>query len=580
MHNPLPTESQKTDTPFNQPVNPSRKAFCQWLIAQGRLSEAALMRADLVAAESHERFEAVLTRLGLISEQDLAKAFATFLSLPLTLADQFPDTAILPDKLNPGFLKSAQIIPLFEAEDGLHVATVHPLDAETIDAVRFASDGPVRLHVCQASDFDAAFERLYGGDRPGLNQLLARSESATSEEANDDIDRLKDIASEAPVIRLVNLLIARAVEARASDIHIEAMASELRIRYRIDGMLQAVPSPPHRLAAAVVSRVKIMAKLNIAERRLAQDGRISMAVRGRDIDLRVATTPTIHGESVTLRILDRAHLDLDFASLGFDDDVAKAFQATLRHPYGIVLVTGPTGSGKTTTLYTALLELNTVDRKILTIEDPVEYQLNGINQTQVKPQIDLTFASALRSFLRHDPDIMMVGEIRDTETAEIAVQAALTGHLILSTLHTNDAASAITRLLDMGIASYLITSTLNGIAAQRLVRKLCVACREAYAPAREVVERLNLQDGIDLKLYRPRGCPKCGQSGYHGRSSVVEVLPVSEQIRKAILRGADASTLQQIAIEEGMQSLYAHGVRKVLAGTTSVEELWRATRAT
>jgi general secretion pathway protein E len=358
------------------------------------------------------------------------------------------------------------------------------------------------------------------------------------------------------------------------------MASELRVRYRIDGRLQPVPSPPHRLAAAVISRIKIMAKLNIAERRLAQDGRISMAVRGQDIDFRVATTPTIHGESVTLRILDRSHLELDFAALGFDESVTQALRSVLDHPYGIVLVTGPTGSGKTTTLYTALLELNTPDRKILTIEDPVEYQLAGINQTQIKPQIGLTFASALRSFLRHDPDIMMVGEIRDTETAEIAVQAALTGHLILSTLHTNDAASAVTRLLDMGVANYLITSTLNGIAAQRLVRKLCAECREAYLPSAELLDRLGCEDGRNAIFYKPLGCAACHETGYRGRSSIAEVLLVSEDIRKAVLRGADANELQRIATDQGMQSLYANGLGKVLTGVTSVEELWRATRAT
>jgi len=329
----------------------------------------------------------------------------------------------------------------------------------------------------------------------------------------------------------------------------------------------------------VISRIKIMAKLNIAERRLPQDGRIGIAVRGKDIDLRVAISPTIHGERVTLRILDREHVKLDFAALGFDDAVAGTLRGILNKPYGIFLVTGPTGSGKTTTLYAALLELNKTDTNILTIEDPVEYQLAGVNQVQVKPQIGLTFAHALRSFLRQDPDIMMVGEIRDLDTAQIAVQAALTGHLILSTVHTNDAASTITRLLDMGIEDYLLTSTVNGIAAQRLVRTLCPVCRETYEPLAELVERLHLpaQHG-PLKLHRAIGCTECGGTGYRGRSSIVEILPMTEDIRQAVLKSADAGRLHTLAVEGGMQTMYEHGLRKALAGITSIEEVLRVTR--
>ncbi|HUD53461.1 type II secretion system ATPase GspE, partial [Parvibaculum sp.] len=398
---------------------------------------------------------------------------------------------------------------------------------------------------------------------------------------SDDVERLKDIASEAPVIRLVNLLITRAVEARASDIHIEPMDGELRVRYRVDGVLQEVESPPQRLSSAVISRIKIMAKLNIAERRLAQDGRIRLAVRGKDIDFRVSTTPTIHGESVVLRILDRGSLKLDFAALGFDDEILGAFRDVLDRPHGILLVTGPTGSGKTTTLYTSLLELNTPDKKILTIEDPVEYQLKGINQVQVKPQIGLTFATALRSFLRQDPDIMMIGEIRDLETAEIAVQAALTGHLILSTLHTNDAASAVTRLLDMGVEDYLLTSTINGIAAQRLVRRLCPHCRQPYEALPEMLERLGLgafAAGRTVTLYRATGCAHCSHTGYLGRSSVLEVLAMTDRLRQLVLAHAESGLLRKAAIEDGMQTMHFHGLKKVLAGETTVEEVLRVTR--
>jgi general secretion pathway protein E len=470
---------------------------------------------------------------------------------------------------------------LADCAEGLAVATANPLDTYPIEAVRFAVDKPVRCSVIYPSDFEAAYERLYGEGKSEIREIADGARDQPRAAANDDVERLKDIASEAPVIRLVNLLITRAVEARASDIHIEPMDGELRVRYRVDGVLHNVESPPSRLSSAVISRVKIMARLNIAERRLAQDGRISLAVRGKDIDFRVSTAPTIHGESVVMRILDRGTLKLDFVALGFDETVTARFREVLDRPHGILLVTGPTGSGKTTTLYTALLELNTPDKKILTIEDPVEYQLKGVNQVQVKPQIGLTFATALRSFLRQDPDIMMVGEIRDLETAQIAVQAALTGHLILSTLHTNDSASAVTRLLDMGVEDYLLTSTVNGLAAQRLVRTLCADCREAYEILPELTERLGLDrlsPAYPIILYRPTGCARCGDTGYLGRSSIIEVLAMSDAIRQLVLKRTDAAQLRRAAIEEGMESMWVHGMKKALAGATSIDEVVRATR--
>ncbi|MGD0145056.1 MAG: type II secretion system ATPase GspE, partial [Rhizomicrobium sp.] len=550
--------------------------FARHLVAQGKLAEAALERAKRARADESERLEVVLTRLGLISERDLADTLAGYLELPLAAASEFPDAPILEDRLGRKFLRERHLVPIEDRADGIVIAMAYPLDAYATDAVRFAVGKPVLRKVAVPSDLDAAFERLYGDGKSAIRQIVDNTKDRASETRDDDVDRLKDIASEAPVIRLVNLLIARAVESRASDIHIEPTASELRVRYRIDGVLQQVESPPQRLSSAVISRIKIMAKLNIAERRLPQDGRIGIAVRGKDIDLRVAISPTIHGERVTLRILDREHVKLDFAALGFDDGVAGTLRGILNKPYGIFLVTGPTGSGKTTTLYAALLELNKTDTNILTIEDPVEYQLAGVNQVQVKPQIGLTFAHALRSFLRQDPDIMMVGEIRDLDTAQIAVQAALTGHLILSTVHTNDAASTITRLLDMGIEDYLLTSTVNGIAAQRLVRTLCSACREEYVPLPELVEKLRLptEHGAPT-LHRAVGCAECGDTGYRGRSSIVEILPMTEDIRQAVLKSADASRLHTLAVEGGMQTMYEHGLQKALAGVTSIEEVLR-----
>jgi general secretion pathway protein E len=558
-------------------------AFGRYLLDTSKLTPAALDRAEHVSLESGEQLGVVLTRLGLVTERDLADALAGFLHLPLVSAADFPDAPILEERFNKKFLHKAQIIPLAEDSEAIAIAMVNPLDTYAIEAVRFAAGKRAAPRVALPADFEVAYERLYGEGKSEIRQISEKTSERPDDTASNDIERLKDIASEAPVIRLVNVLITRAVEARASDIHIEPMDSELRVRFRIDGVLHEVEAPPQRLAAAIISRVKIMAKLNIAERRLSQDGRIRLAVRGRDIDFRVSTTPTIHGESVVLRILDRTSLSLDFEALGFDDDVTRRLRDVMELPQGILLVTGPTGSGKTTTLYTALLELNTPDRKILTIEDPVEYHLKGVNQVQVKPQIGLTFAGALRSFLRQDPDIMMIGEIRDLETAQIAVQAALTGHLILSTLHTNDAATAVTRLLDMGVEDYLLTSTVNGLVAQRLVRTLCLECRQPYEALPELVERLQLAplaNGRPIVLQRPGSCARCAGTGYHGRTSILEVLPMTDALRQLVLRHAEAGTIRKAAIADGMQSMYMHGMKKAIAGTTTFEEVLRTTRMT
>jgi general secretion pathway protein E len=396
-------------------------------------------------------------------------------------------------------------------------------------------------------------------------------------DAEADVERLRDLASEAPVIRLVNRMIERAVEQRASDIHIEPFEGRLRVRYRVDGMLGETEAPAEKLAAAIVSRIKIMARLNIAERRLPQDGRIKVVVRGKEFDLRISTTPSLHGESVVMRILDRDGAVLDFKALGFRDDTLKSYLSALERPHGILLVTGPTGSGKTTTLYTSLIRLNSPERKILTVEDPVEYQLDGVLQIQVKPEIDLTFARALRSFLRQDPDILMIGEIRDLETAQIGVQAALTGHLVLSTLHTNDAAGAIARLMDMGVPDYLLTSTINGVAAQRLVRKLCPDCREASEPDAELLARLDAGDNPPRVLYHAKGCDHCKGTGYAGRAALVEVLVMDDALRRLVLQRADAREIEKAAVEGGMRTLYQDGLLKAAAGVTSIEEVLRVT---
>lgn len=551
--------------------DPPALTAVEFLLRAGKLALDGLERARRSAAEAGEPIEAVLTKLGLVSERDLASAFGAALGLRVLTAQDLLASALPLPQASPKFLRHFRVLPIALGENGLDLAMANPLDDYAIKAIELMALCPVRRLVATAGDIDAALDRLQGGSDAG-----DAAEAAASRD--DDVERLKDLASDAPVIRLVNQLIVRAVETRASDIHIEPAADRLLIRTRIDGKMRELDSPPLRLRDAVISRVKIMAKLNIAERRLPQDGRMSFSVRGTEIDFRVSTVPTIHGESVVIRILDQGQLSLDFAALGFDDEALRQYQAVLDQPHGILLVTGPTGSGKTTTLYASLAALNTPERKIMTIEDPVEYQLERINQVQVQSQIGLTFARALRAFLRQNPNIIMVGEIRDLETAQIAVQAALTGHMILSTLHTNDAASGITRLLDMGVEDYLLTSTVNAIVAQRLVRKLCLGCRQPYQALPAFTTRF--APGLDrvVTLYRPAGCSACGGSGFHGRTTILEILPITDPIRRLILGHASSGEIQRVAVAEGMRTMQQHGVAKALAGITTIEEALSATR--
>ncbi len=502
--------------------------------------------------------------------------------LPLVDAAGYPEFPILEETVSARFLREARALPVREDDAEVVLAMADPTDAYTIGAFEMVTGRAVRPLVAIPTELDAALERLYGTGRSAQSQVIGDVETRVDELAFDaDVQQLKDLASEAPVIRLVSLIITNALDMRASDIHVEPFENRLAVRYRVDGVLHDVESPPKRLAAAVISRIKIMANLDIAERRLPQDGRIRLRVQGKEIDLRVSTVPTMHGESVVMRILDKGGVALDFAKLGFLDDTLKSFLDVLMQPHGILLVTGPTGSGKTTTLYTALDRLNQPDVKILTVEDPVEYQMVGVNQIQVKPQIDLTFANALRSIVRQDPDVIMIGEIRDLETAQIAVQSALTGHLVLSTVHTNDAASTVNRLLDMGVEDYLLTSTVVGILAQRLVRRLCPHCKEPYHALPEVVRELGLAkfagDG-DVTLYHAKGCPQCSQTGYSGRFCILEMLPMSDPLRSLVMRHATSSELKSEAQREGMLTMYDDGLRKAVAGQTTVEEVLRVTR--
>jgi general secretion pathway protein E len=548
------------------------------LVAGGKLDQAALDRVLRLQNSNADRFEALLVKLGLASERDVAEALSRELDLAIAEPSDYPEAPVIQGRLTNQFIRHWNILPLLENEDGLVVAMVDPLDRYVRQAVEMASGRPVVPRIALASDFDAAYVRLYEPQKNAHAQAAASPEIGSDDDLLEDVDRLRDLASEVPVIRLVNQLITRAVESRASDIHIEPLQNRLVVRYRIDGLLREFASPPSQLRAAIISRVKIMAKLNIAERRLPQDGRIRLAVQGREFDLRVSTMPTLHGESVVMRLLDRGSLAVDLSSLGFDQTMLDPFLAVLHRPQGVLLVTGPTGSGKTTTLYACLNRLNLPERKLFTVEDPIEYQLEGVNQIQVKPQIGLTFAHVLRSVLRQDPDIIMVGEMRDLETAQIAVQAALTGHLVLSTLHTNSAAATVTRLLDMGVEDYLVTSTVNGVLAQRLVRKLCPHCREPYRVLPALASEIGLDSAGEAALYRAKGCEQCLGSGYFGRVAVLEFLPLTEELRTLVHARATAQKIQEAATAAGMVSMYHDGLRKAQQGVTSLEEVIRVTR--
>jgi general secretion pathway protein E len=553
------------------------------LVETGAIDRRTLDRARRVASETGGRLDQVLTQLGLMSDRGLAEALAELIAAPVVVASDYPDRPLFHDRLKAKFLRRARALPIAATDDRATLAMADPLDVFTRNAVAAALGRPVAVAVAIPVELEAALDRLYaelaeGGDAEEmLDEVLPDAEPA-----EEDAERLKDLASEAPVIRLVNQLIARAVETRASDVHLEPFADRLRVRYRYDGVLHEIEPPPARLQAAIISRIKIMARLDIAERRLPQDGRIKLTVRGHEIDFRVSTIPSLHGEKVVLRVLDRTAVEFDYEKLGLPADIRKGIERALELPNGMVLVTGPTGSGKTTTLYTGLLKLNTVARNVVTVEDPIEYQLAGINQIQVKPQIGLNFANLLRSILRQDPDVIMIGEIRDLETVQIAVQAALTGHLVLSTVHTNSAAATMTRLRDMGLEDYLMTATLKAVLAQRLVRRLCPACKTPEPAPTALIERFGLErlaPARTIILYHPKGCPDCRGTGFRGRRAIAELLVPNRLIDRLIFEGADDAAIERAAVEQGMRPIFDSGLLAVLEGDTTIEEVVRCIRS-
>jgi len=544
-----------------------------FLMVRGRLDA---VQRDRVLAARRERGDSesesvILTRLGMIGEREMAQCLAEFLDIPLTTAEDYPTAPVPAGELSADFIARAQILPLRDAPEGVALAMADPNDDYTVKAVRLAVGKPVLPWAAVPSELAAALERLYGRGAAALAGVAAAPAAA-----REDVKRLSDFASEEPVIRYVNRLIGQAAGARASDIHIEASADRVVQRLRVDGLLRDIDPPPTGLHDNIVSRIKVMAGLNIAEKRLPQDGRFRVVVEGREIDLRVSMVPTLHGESLVLRLLDRAHAPLDLGELGFTGALREQLMQLLALPSGMLLVTGPTGSGKTSTLYAALQLLNSRERKILTVEDPVEYQLPGINQIPVRPAIGLNFATLLRSLLRQDPDILLVGEIRDVETARIAAQASLTGHLLLSTLHTNDAVGAIIRLVDMGLEEYLIAAVLKGVMGQRLVRCLCPECRQPYRPEPGLLPQSGIADR-DFTLYRPGGCEACGGTGYRGRTAIAELLLFDERLSRCVIAGADATALLSEARGGGFVDLHSDGLAKAAAGITSLEEVLRVT---
>jgi general secretion pathway protein E len=538
----------------------SAEAALDLLAATGLCDSISLERARAVSRETGISSAQALIQLGLVSERSLAEGWAGLLNIGLVTPARYPEEPLLPERLRPRFLRAAggQVLVLAMAE---------PMDDFTAAAIRLATGMPTRIEVAVPIELEAALDRLYPEEKPELEP------AEPQEAAEDDAERLKDLASEAPVIRLVNQIIGKAVETMASDIHIEPFEDRVRIRYRYDGDLQEAETQPARLGAAITSRLKILAKLDIAERRLPQDGRIRIAVRGQEVVFRIATAPSLHGEIIVLRILDRSAVAFDFTTQGHNPQVIERMNAALAAPNGILLVTGPTGSGKTTTLYTALLQLNKADTKIITVEDPIEYQLPGVNQLQVRPQIGLGFPSLLRSIVRLDPNVIMVGEIRDLETAEIAARAALTGHLVLSTLHTNSAAAAITRLRDMGLEDYLLAAVLRGVLAQRLVRRLCDACKAPAPMPEALMDRFGVGSG---HVWQHVGCPACRNTGYRGRLAIAEFLTPTPEIERLLFARADQNAIEREAIASGMKTMWQNGMEAVGRGETTIEEILRA----
>ena len=564
---------------------PKNQHWTEILIGQGIVGPDQLSEAEQMARQSDMKLPEALDRLGYVSGEDVAKAMAEQHGLEYVKLGEVNVPPSVVELVPESVARENKILPLSEEDGGLRVVVSDPDDFETFEKLRFILNRPIEPVLAPQDSIVEAINRHYGQTvGESADQMLQEftdtaidftesdDQQISSSEAIDD--------SSAPIVRLTHLLISEAVNLRASDIHVEPFEDRIRIRYRIDGVLVERDSPPKRLQGALLSRIKILSKLDIAERRRTQDGRIKITVGEKELDLRVSVIPTNHGQSIVMRILDKDSIKVGLRELGFDENSYKIFRGLIQRPNGIILVTGPTGSGKTTSLYAALNELNTPDRKIITAEDPVEYYLPGINQVEIKHSIGLDFARVIRAMLRQAPNIILVGEMRDLETAQMGIQASLTGHLVFSTLHTNDAPSAVTRLIDMGVASYLVSSSVVAIMAQRLVRVVCQKCKEEYRPSDSVLESAGVTEEMAEKatFMRGKGCTSCGHSGYRGRRAIFELMLMSTSVRELTFNEAPASEIRRAAVSEGMSTLYIDGLRKACMGITTVEEVARVAK--
>lgn len=565
-------------------VKEEDKKFGELLFHKGILSKAQLLEVLNFKKHNNEELSQIIINKDFAEDEDVMDCLAEVLNIPFVqLHDYTVDPAVL--EIVPKELAiKHKVFPVFKIENSLTIAMVNPGDVQVIDRLHRETGYEIEPAVSLERDVMKAIETHYEGAKEidsSLDEVIQDIQNEKPEkEETTSADKLKQLSAETPVVKLVNLVLSQAIMERASDIHIEPEEKTLQVRYRVDGILHDSLTPPKHLQAAIISRVKILANLDIAESRIPQDGRFQILINGREIDFRVSTLPTVYGENIVLRILDKSSLMLNLEDLGIEQEAYKKLQEMIASSYGVILVSGPTGSGKTTTLYSILHGLNTPDKNIITVEDPVEYRLKRIRQAQVNVKAGLTFATGLRAILRQDPDILMVGEIRDSETAKIAIESALTGHLVLSTIHTNDAPGGLTRLTEMGIEPFLSASAIIGIIAQRLVRKLCDNCKVSYKPTASNLSELRLTDGIkDIKFYRAEGCFQCRNTGYKGRNGIYEIMAVDEEIRELTLNGASADQIKRAAIKNGMRNLRYDGIRKAMQGMTSVEEVLRLTNA-
>jgi general secretion pathway protein E len=581
------TVTERTHVVSHGPAYLFGRPLGEILVESFGLPREKLEEALAAQAEKGGRLGEVLIGMKAATDEQVTRALAAQLDLEYVDVISVDDVDAELVKVVPiNFAKQAKFIPLKREGEFIAIAVADPLDTAVLDHARGLLGGEVAPKLARASTVIDAINSVYDRSLNEAEQVVGEMEAQDLDAAEavlEDQQDLLDTGDEAPIIRLVNSLLFRAAKERASDIHIEPMERELAVRFRIDGVLQNIIKPPKRYQNSILSRVKIMAQLNIAEKRLPQDGRIKIKLAGRDIDIRVSTIPTVHGESIVLRLLDKSATLLDLGEIGMNPSILGQMDELIRRSHGIILVTGPTGSGKTTTLYGALTRINTPEVKILTVEDPVEYQLKGINQMPLNPKIGLTFASGLRAFLRQDPDIIMVGEIRDKETAQIAIEASLTGHLVFSTVHTNDSAGAVTRLVEMGVEPFLVSSSLMAVMAQRLVRRVCKECREPYEPADEEIAKLGMgRDRFKAlgggTVYRAKGCPHCNRVGYRGRTGIYELLVLDDDIRQLVLKNVDSGTIKKKAMEKGMLSLLDDGALKVAMGDTTIAEVLSVTQ--